>query len=70
MVPKELRQIIPPAQLDFLRTHQLSQEFYREVQYRQALEVHYRWYHQTAESHRKELQKMRRDINVLGWFRR
>ncbi len=70
MIPRELRQIIPPVQLDLLKTHQLSQEFYREVKYRQAFKVYCQWYHQAAESHRKELQKIRQDINILGWFRR
>jgi len=70
MIPQELRQVIPPVQLDLLKTHQLSQEFYLEVQYRQAFEGYCHWYRQTAEGHRKELLKMRQDLNILGWFRR
>ncbi len=71
MTPKELRWIVPPpAQLDFLETYQVSQEFYREVHYRQEFDHYCQWYKQTAERHRQELQNMRRDLNILSWFRR
>lgn len=68
MVPKEIR-LTPPSQVSFLEGHRASYEFHQEVQYRQELDRHCRWYEQTAQRHRQELQKMQRDINVLSWFR-
>lgn len=69
MTPNEL-QWNTPVQLDVLKTYQVSREFYQEVQYRQEFDRYCQWYHQTAERHRQELQKMRRDLNILSWFRR
>lgn len=71
MTPNEFRWIAPPsAQLDLLETYQVSREFYREVWYRQELDHYCQWYQQTAKRHQQELQRMRQDLNILGWFRR
>lgn len=69
MIPDEIRPA-SPSQLDFLAEYQVSYEFHREVQYRQEFDRHCRWYEQTAQQHRQELQKMRGDINILSWFHR
>jgi hypothetical protein len=67
----EFRQIIPTPPLvadEVFATHQVSQEFYREVEYRQELERYCQWYYSTAALHRQDLQKMRREMNIFGWF--
>lgn len=68
MIPDEMRLVILPPQLDHLKGHQVSHKFHQELQYRQELARHCHWYERTAQQHRQELQKMRRDINILGWF--
>lgn len=72
MLPHEFNQIIPnlPEQADVLESYQLTRDFYREVQYRQELDNYCQWYYEAARQHREELDKMRRDINIFGWFRR
>ena len=70
-MPDEFRQIIPtpPSAVDeIFATHHVSGEFYREVQYRQELERYCQWYYETAAQHRQELQRMRSEINIFGWF--
>lgn len=66
----ELRSFLPAPQpqIEILEAHQLSQEFYREVKYRQEFENYCRWYYETAARHRQEMEKMRGDINIFGWF--
>jgi hypothetical protein len=70
MLPNNFSQLIPYLQpeLEILETHQVTQEFYQEVKYRQEFEVYCQWYYETAESHRQELQKMRGDLNLFRWF--
>ena len=68
----ELRQIIPmppEAADETFAVYQATNQFYREVTYRQEFERYCQWYYTTAERHRQELKKMRNDINILGWFR-
>lgn len=60
----------PPSSVEFFAVYQATHEFYREAQYREALEEYYAWYEQTAATHRRELEKMRGDINIFGWFGR
>ncbi len=70
MAFNELRSILPAPQpeIEVLEAHQVAQKFYREVEYRQDFKNYCQWYYETAESHQRELQKMRRDINIFGWF--
>ncbi|MBD2005291.1 MULTISPECIES: hypothetical protein [Cyanophyceae] len=71
MSQKILRIIIgtqPAAEV--FATYRATHDFYREVQYREELKSYSEWYYMTAESNRKELQKMRGDINIFGWFNR
>jgi hypothetical protein len=69
-MPEELRRIIPapPPPADIFATYQLAHEFHQEAQHRQELERYCEWYYLTAERHRNELQRMRGDINLFGWF--
>lgn len=46
------------------RVYNITHEFYQELRHREA----YQWYHETAQAHQQELEKMRGDINILGWF--
>jgi hypothetical protein len=66
-----LQRIIPMPQPDvaeIFRVYQATHDFYREVEQREALEEYCQWYYQVAEQHQQELEAMRGDINVLGWF--
>ena len=56
--------------LEALEATQLTREFHEEVASRQAFDDYCQWYYETADNHRRELQKMRGDINILGWFLR
>ncbi|MGQ9872438.1 hypothetical protein [Leptodesmis sp.] len=69
----DLRWIAPiPPESDHgvLEAQVLTRQFYQELEHRRAFEKHCQWYHATAERHRQELQTMRRDFNLLGWFYR
>jgi hypothetical protein len=61
---------VPPQALidEIVQTHQVSQEFYREVQYRQEFEQYCQWYYEAAAAHRRELEQMKGDLNILKWF--
>lgn len=61
---------IEQSEIEILQAYQFTAEFYREVQYREDFERHCQWYDETAERHRQELEKMRGDINIFGWFSR
>lgn len=60
---------LPQAEAEeILIVHQLSFEFYDEVRYREDFEAHCQWYQRVAAQHQRELEAMRNDINLLGWF--
>ena len=67
---QDFRWIIPspPPQADILEAHHLATEFRREVEYREDFKNYCEWYRQTSLKHQQELEKMRNDINILGWF--
>ncbi len=70
MLPDELRSILPPpAVLEILESHQLAVEFRQELRYREEHAAYCQWYAEVAAQHRQELMRMRRDPNLLGWFR-
>ena len=72
-MPDKLQHIIPAPQAEIEQTfapYHTTRQFYREVQSRQALKLYCDWYYTTAERHRQELQQMRSELNILGWFRR
>ncbi|MEA5421249.1 hypothetical protein VB712_18655 [Spirulina sp. CCNP1310] len=58
----------PPPAVGFFAPHALAQEFRREVEYRQDFQAHCQWYRATAQAHQAELQRLRRDVNLFGWF--
>ena len=70
-MPDGLRQIIPAPQpeIEEFAAYQATSQFYREVQARTELKHYCDWYYATAAAHRQELQQMRGEINILGWFR-
>ncbi|MBD2462439.1 hypothetical protein H6G89_15435 [Oscillatoria sp. FACHB-1407] len=65
-----VREIVPVPQptIEVLEIHKTSYEFYEEVRYRQALEEYCQWYYAVAEENRRDLQKMRQEINLMSWF--
>lgn len=71
-MPDEFRQIIPapPPAAEIFARHQLAYEFRREAEYRQEMQQYCQWYYTIAEQNRRELTKLRRDFNLLGWFNR
>lgn len=72
MLPHEFLQGIPEPKdvADVIQAQQITREFYQEVQYREDFRRHCQWYYETARQHQEELKKMRKDINILGWFLR
>jgi hypothetical protein len=53
---------------EVLLAYDLTRQFHREVEYREAFDRHCEWYRSTADQHRREFQKMQGDMNVFGWF--
>jgi len=49
-------------------TFEFTRNFYREVAHRQEFEQYCDWYYTTALKNQQELNKMRGDINLFGWF--
>jgi len=67
----EFREIIPEVNLPATETFQLyqtTQDFYQEVTYREEFKNYCQWYYMIAEQHQQELQKMRGDLNIFGFF--
>ncbi|MGB3401810.1 MAG: hypothetical protein WBA77_03900 [Microcoleaceae cyanobacterium] len=60
-------EIYQPAAEAF-EVYQVTHKFYQEAQYRQACQNHDQWYREVAQAHQQELEKMRGDINLFGWF--
>ncbi|MBW4619166.1 MAG: hypothetical protein KME17_07380 [Cyanosarcina radialis HA8281-LM2] len=72
MIPKEFIQINPirsPAAEIFI-SYRMAHEFRREAEYRQAMADYCQWYQSTAELHQQEAEKLKGDINIMGWFNR
>ncbi|WP_197984980.1 hypothetical protein [Leptolyngbya sp. Cla-17] len=62
----DLRWIAPtPPEPDFavLAGNQLTREFHEEIQRRHEFERYCQWYHATAHRHRREVQKMQKDLS-------
>jgi hypothetical protein len=53
---------------EVLMAHELTRQFHREVECREAFDHYCGWYRATAEQHRQEFQKLQGDINLFGWF--
>lgn len=70
---KDLPYIVPstpPEVEETFAVHQTSIEFYQEVQTRSEFQLYCQWYDQTAAENKEQLQKMRGELNIMGWFRR
>ncbi|MFM7362951.1 MAG: hypothetical protein ACKO11_00265 [Cuspidothrix sp.] len=68
---KELPHIVPslpPETEEVFAVHQTSQEFYQEVNTRLEFKEHCEWYHRTAVQNRRDLAKMRGELNIMSWF--
>ena len=72
MNSRDFSWLIPSPQpvAEVLEAHQLTYEFRQEVQQRQDYEHYCQWYAEIAAQHQWELQQMRQDIHLLGWFTR
>ncbi|MBD1821874.1 hypothetical protein H6F51_05100 [Cyanobacteria bacterium FACHB-DQ100] len=55
---------------ELFEIYRSTHQFYQEVQSREAHDRYCEWYAAASEQHRRELEKMRGDVNVFGWFRR
>jgi hypothetical protein len=68
---KELPYIVPspqPEAEEVFGVHQTAQEFYQEVNTRSEFKQHCEWYNTTAAQNRRDLAKMRGELNIMAWF--
>lgn len=72
MMPEEIRRIVslPQPEIEAIAAYHTTSQFYREVEAREALSLYCDWYYKTAARHQQELQQMRGELNIMGWFRR
>lgn len=72
MLPKELGWFNASLQpiVRTVESHKLTYEFTWEIRRRQQHRQYCQWYARVAEQHRRELEQMRGDIDILGWVRR
>ncbi len=59
-----------PTVADIFETYQITYEFYQEVHDREEHDCYCQWYQQVAQENQAELTRLRRDINLLGFFYR
>jgi hypothetical protein len=59
-----------PEVVEVIELYRITYDFHQEVRYREEREQYVQWYRKTAQRHRSELQQMRQDINLMGWFNR
>jgi hypothetical protein len=60
----------PAEDIEWLQQYQLTHAFYQEARDRALHQAQVQQYHQLAAQHQNELQRLRQDINILGWFTR
>ncbi|MCJ8279830.1 MAG: hypothetical protein MJK14_07865 [Rivularia sp. ALOHA_DT_140] len=53
-----------------IAVNETTHQFYREVEERSEFKRYCEWYYDTARSNRKELKKMRGELNIFQLFRR
>lgn len=53
---------------EVILAHQVAYDFYQEVEHRKAWQDYVQRYRAMAQQHQQELESMRRDVNVMGWF--
>lgn len=67
----ELQRIVPapqPEMMEIIEAYQVTREFYQELQYREEFDRYCDWYDLTVQQHQQELEQMRSELNILGWF--
>jgi hypothetical protein len=68
---KELHHIIPSVQTEILEAfaaYHVTHQFYRETRSRSEFSAYCQWYHATAAQNRRDLAKMRGELNIFQWF--
>ncbi|MDP5016847.1 hypothetical protein FJR11_12530 [Anabaena sp. UHCC 0187] len=68
---QELPYIVPvpqPEVEEVFGVHQTAQKFYQEVNARSEFKQHCEWYYTTAAQNRRDLAKMRGELNIMSWF--
>jgi hypothetical protein len=58
----------PEPKHEVLAVHQVTRQFYHEVDQRQKFDRYCQWYDKTAAVNRQEHRKLQKDFNLLGWF--
>ncbi len=57
-----------PPEAEIFGVYESTHRFYQEAHYREDCDRASEWYHTIASQNRRELEKMRGDINIFGWF--
>ncbi len=70
MTLPEIRYVVPPPTQALFAPFQMTHHFYQEATYRGHQEEYCHWYRAVADAHRRELEVLRTDVNILSWFRR
>jgi hypothetical protein len=63
--------IIPSPQPEVeeaFAAQQISHQFYHEVRARTEFQTYCQWYRDTAAQNRRDLEKMRGELNIMQWF--
>ena len=55
---------------ELFEVYRSTHQFYQEVQSRESHDRYRAWYASVAEQNRRDLERMRGDVNIFGWFRR
>ncbi|GAP93506.1 hypothetical protein NIES2104_00120 [Leptolyngbya sp. NIES-2104] len=58
------------AEPELFEIYRSTHQFYQEVHSRVEHDRYCEWYAEVSEQNRRELEKMRGDVNLFGWFRR
>ena len=68
---KELPYIVPSTESqaeEVFAVYQTTVDFYQEVETRSEFKSYCEWYYTTAAENKKDLAKMRGELNIMGWF--
>lgn len=57
-----------PAAIETFAVYETTQDFYREVATREAMEAYCQWYEAVAQQHQQELKAMQREPNLFHWL--
>lgn len=69
---RDHRWFLPSLRIEpeIFEVYRATHQFYHEVQSRETHDRYCEWYAAVSDQHRRELEKMRGDVNVFSWFRR